>query len=318
MQKSKKQVRTHRPVLVSEVNRALKLKELAHLKSQARVIDATVGVGGHSSELVKAGVFVLGIDADPEMSIIAKERLTEACPPPLDRRKSAATSRGCFKLLLGNFKDIGKLSKLAGIDNVNGVIFDLGQTSIQLTSKERGFSFSHPKSQLDMRLNPKVQKITASDLLNSLREDQLRDLFEKTLRIDEARKIAKEIIKRRPDRPFRKVSDFLEVSEKLIRPKANIHPATRPFLAVRIAVNSELVNLAESLPKAFGLLKKTGRLAVISFHSGEDSIVKNFYKEQKKQNMARIITKKPIVPSPEEIQANFRARSAKLRVLEKL
>jgi len=269
----------HESVMVREVIENL------HIKKACKYIDATVGTGGHTLEIIKAGGKVLGIEADPEMLAIAGKRLgTKA------------------KLILGNFINIDEIAEREGFEKVSGILFDLGVTNMHLTDDARGFSFSNPDNPLDMRINPAAQGVKALDLVNVLRQDQLEELFGVTMEKGGARWLAKRVLERRP---MSKVGDFLQVCAGL-RGKPGISPATLPFLALRIAVNSELDNLREALPKAFSLLTKGGRMIVISFHSGEDRIVKKFGGG------------KIILPSAEEIELNPRARSAKMRVIERL
>ena len=303
----------HKPVLIREVRRAFNLDNLALLKKALRdvprYIDATLGLGGHSLEIVKSGGFVLGIDDDEAMLEVAKIRLEKACSA-LNRKNEE-----CFNLVQGNFRKIEEISGSLGHDLFLGIIFDLGVSTPQLTSDTRGFSFANPDAALDMRLSPKTQSVAASDLLNSLRSDQLEEMFGKVLDRKHSQRLAKRIIDYRSLRKIEKVGDFLGII-KGDSIKKELHPATLPFLALRIATNTELANLQETLPKAFSLLKKGGRLAVISFHSGEDRIVKSFFKSIKSQ--AIIISKSPIRPQADEIKDNPRARSAKMRVLERL
>jgi 16S rRNA (cytosine1402-N4)-methyltransferase len=282
-----------------------KLKLTAPLKTQARYIDATLGTAGHSIEIIKRGGIVLGIDADKEMLGVARRRLKQACP-------------SAFKLVNANFIKIDEIAQEAGFTKVDGILFDLGVSNLQLTSRIRGFSFGERTTPLDMRLDPKIQAVTGVDLLNSLRRDQLEALLGVVETKFLAKKLAQEIVLRRKSQPIKTVGDFLEVIQKVKRPKGKLHPATKAFLALRLAVNSELENLRMALPKAFGLLRKGGRLVVITFHSGEDSIVKHFFKQVSKNGKARLLTKKPIKPSDEEIKKNPKARSAKLRCLEKI
>jgi len=294
----------HEPVLVHEVSQGL------HIDNQARIIDATEGAGGHSLEFLRLGAKVLGIDADEEMLKIAKERLKDACPAPNPQV-------GCFfKLVHGNFREIDEIARKEGFDPVGAILFDLGTTSIQLTDPRRGFSFSHPEAPLDVRINPSVQGLTGKDLLNALREDQLRLLFGKVLSHFEARKLAKAIIEARQIKKFETVGDLLAVAKGL-RTKPGLHPGTLPFLALRMAVNSELENLREALPKALLLLAKGGRLGVITFHSGEEKEVVGFFRKLSREGLGTFITKSPIVPGEEEIKGNPRARSAKLFIFEK-
>lgn len=269
----------HESIMVREVLESL------HLEKARKYIDATLGTGGHTEAIINAGGDVLGIEADPEMLAIAKKRLgTEA------------------KLVLGNFIEVDRIAGENGFEKVSGILFDLGVTNIQLTGDGRGFSFGNPEAGLDMRLNPETQGVTAADLLNALRRDQLEELFGVTMEGGPARWITKRILEARP---IKTVGEFLEVCRGL-RGKPGLSEATLPFLALRIAVNSELTNLEIALPKAYGLLKDGGRMIVISFHSGEDRIVKNFGEN------------KLILPGKEEISRNPRARSAKMRVFEKI
>jgi 16S rRNA (cytosine1402-N4)-methyltransferase len=287
----------HESVLVSEVIEAL------HLKKAHKYIDATVGNGGHALEILKAGGQVLGIDLDPKMLSIAEKRL-----------KGVAAKK--YKLVNANFIEIDRIAKDYGFNPVDGILLDLGVTNIHLKDLERGFSFGNEEAVLDMRLNPEVQGVKACDLLNVLREDQLEDLFKITLDPGGAKWITGRVLHSRAQKPIKSVGDMLEISEGLRIGKAGLNEATLPFLALRIAVNSELANLEEVLPKAFNLLAKGGRLVVISFHSGEDTIVKNFFREKSKEG-AEIITYKPVLAGIEEININRRARSAKMRVLQK-
>lgn len=296
--------------MVDEVLKALRVFALS--KEKAYFIDATLGSGGHSLKIVKRGGFVLGIEADEGLLKVAKKRLEKACPTP------ERGSRECFKLVNGNFINLDRFAKDVSLQKVDGILFDLGVTSFQLTSPGRGFSFSNPEAPLDMRIDVKAQKVTAADVLNALREDQLTSLFSVVLERRIAEKLARLILEAREKSKFTKVGDFLEVVKKVNELKVGkLNPATKPFLALRIAVNSELENIKIALPKAFDLLRPKGRLAVISFHSAEDRLVKNFFREKEKEGKAKIVTKKPLEPRKDEVDKNPRARSAKLRVLVK-
>jgi 16S rRNA (cytosine1402-N4)-methyltransferase len=277
----------HESVMTREVIENL------HIKSQAKYIDATLGTAGHTLEIAKSGGSVLGIEADPEMLAIAKKRLEGTCPTP--------------KLVLGNFIDIDKIAQRNGYEKVSGILFDLGVSNLHLTDIERGFSFGNPEAALDMRLNPETQGVMASDLLNVLRKDQLTDLFMVTLDPGPSRWLSKRIMDFRQDKPISTVSDLLEICKGLKTGKKALNEATLPFLAVRIAVNSELDNLKNVLPKAYKLLEEGGRLVVITFHSREDEIVKEFFGKKGEY----------IIPSQSEIDINQRSRSAKMRVLQK-
>jgi 16S rRNA (cytosine1402-N4)-methyltransferase len=287
----------HESVLVGEVVEAL------HIEKARKYIDATVGNGGHTLAILESGGQVLGIDLDPKMLEITRKQLE-------------GSKVGGYKLVNGNFINIDEIAEKNDWKPVSGILFDLGVTNIHLTDLERGFSFENPDAPLDMRIDPKAQGVKASDLLNVLREDQLRAMFEVTLDPGAAKWISGRVIHSRAAKQIETVGDMLEVSQGLRTGKAGLNEATLPFLALRIAVNSELANLEEALPKAFKLLEKSGRLVVISFHSGEDAIVKNFFKEKKSQG-AEIITFKPILAGEKEVSVNRRARSAKMRVLQK-
>jgi len=272
----------HEPVMVSQV--------LAHLNKKESAIDATLGTGGHYLKLLEAGIKVLGIESDPEILKIAKERLEKF---------------DC-KLVQGNFKDIDKIAKGNGFNKVDGILFDLGVSNLQLMDEERGFSFSNPSASLDMRIDKDSQEVTGAILLNVLRKDQLENLFSRILDLSSARWIAKRVLEKRETKAISTVGDFLDICEGL-RGKARLNPATLPFLALRIAVNSELENLKEALPKAFDLLEVGGKLLIITFHSKEEEIVKSFSNEYLG----------PIRPTLEEININPKARSAELFVFTK-
>jgi 16S rRNA (cytosine1402-N4)-methyltransferase len=316
MKRIKKQQKLHEPVMQAGVIEALQVEEIAHSNNNGYFIDATVGMAGHATEVVKAGGRLLGIDMDSDALEIAERRLKKACP-------ASQEFKDCATLVNANFKDIETIAKKNGFEDVDGVLFDLGVSTKQLTSKTSGMSFSNPRAPLDMRMNQNIQAVKASDLLNGLRIDQLVEMLSKVVSRDYSKKLAIGIVAKRQRELFRTVGDFLEVIKRDRMPqrssrKQKLHPATLPFLALRIQVNSELENLKEALAGAFKLLKESGRLVVISFHSAEDAIVKEFYKNKVSLKEARVISKKPIQASVDEIKNNPKARSAKMRVLQKL
>ena len=298
----------HTPVLVKEVVEILTTN--VHLNDQAWIIDATLGSGGHTLELIRLGKNVLGIEMDEKMLEIANGRLEKACPVP--------DKCGAYKTYHGNFKDIDIIAKEVGIDKIAGILIDLGVSNLQLTSTERGFSFSNPDADLDMRIDQENMGLKASDLLNALRENQLIEVFNQTMDFGEARALTKKVLRGRAFKKYVSVDDFLGTCESVVKRKNNLHPATRAFLALRMAVNSELENLEEVLPKAISLLMPGGRLAIISFHSGEDKVVKHVFGKSENLNDVSVITKTPLIPSEDEINDNPRSRSAKLRAVEKL
>ena len=287
----------HETVLSEEVIEAL------HIKKNSLYIDTTLGNGGHTLGILMEGGRVLGIDVDPKMLEIAEKRLRDA------------KLKG-FKLVSGNFTQIDKIAKENNWEEVSGILFDLGVTNLHLKDLERGFSFANPNAPLDMRMDPGIQGVRGADLLNILREDQLIEMFEVTLDGGVAKWVTGRVLHSRVAKPIETVGDFLEICEGLKTGKPGLNEATLPFLALRIAVNSELTNLEEVLPKAFSLLKKGGRLVVISFHSKEDVLVKDFFRDMAKEG-SKIITFKPITAGETELEVNRRARSAKMRILEK-
>lgn len=274
----------HESVLVKEVLESLHLNTSSQ---NSKYIDCTLGTGGHTEAILKAGGSVLGIEADPRMLEIAKERL-------------AGTNS---TLVLGNFDKLEKIAKSNGFEEVDGILLDLGVSNLHLKQDTRGFSFESPEQELDMRLNPETQGVKASDLLNVLDQTQLTHLFEAVLSHNEAKRIAGRIMSMRP---INTVSELVEVL-KDIPHKEHLNPATLPMLALRIAVNSELDNLEKVIPEAFGLLKKGGRLLIITFHSGEEKVLEKYINERTKIR----------IPSYEEINKNKRSRSAKLYVFTK-
>ena len=296
----------HKSVLTDEVNKALRINAL--LNTQARIIDATLDGGGHSLEFIKRGILVLGIDADEEMLEVAKKRISKACPA-LDSRQTPI-------LINGNFRDIDTIAQSHGFVDIDGILFDLGISTEHFFDK-RGFSYKKTNEPLDMRIDTRKNGVKAKDLLNVLREDQLIDLFSEILEWGMARKIAKEVVRIRDTSRYEKVADFVRVVKKVIKRPTDSDFA-KIFLALRIAVNTELENLEIALPKAFSLLKKGGRLVVISFHSGEDAIVKNYFKNLMKDGKAKTFAKGPIMASSKEVLDNPKARSAKLRFVEKI
>jgi 16S rRNA (cytosine1402-N4)-methyltransferase len=306
----------HQPVLLKEVIKFLRVKP-----GQV-FIDATIGGGGHSQEIVRSGGLVIGIDQDPEALVWAQEKLRSACPTPLypEQREvinqaSGFTNRP-YQLLAGNFANLKEIAQKLKIKTVNGIIFDLGASLYQLTRKERGFSFE--SDSLDMRMSPEL-KVTAADLIAALSENELYQIFTKFSQERHARAIARAIVRTRKITPITSGKKLARIIEEIsgFRKKGKIHPATKVFQALRIAVNDELNNLKKALPQAEELLATEGKLAIISFHEGEDRIVKKFFHQQNQKEKLAIITKKPVVPTTEEIKLNPRARSAKLRIAKK-
>ena len=290
-------------------------------KSGGRYIDCTLGAGGHASGLLEAstpGGLVLGLDVDPEALAIAQERL--------------ASFGSRFISMHASYTTLRQAMVECGWDDVDGIILDLGASSMQFDQAHRGFSFLY-EGDLDMRFNPE-QTLSAAQIVNEFEESELADVIFEFGEEKQSRRIAAAIVR---NRPFKTTTELAKVVSDAVRtPKGKyqrIHPATRTFQALRIAVNEELMNVREVLPEALKALKPGGRLAVISFHSLEDRIVKHYFKNAAKDCVCppeqimctcdhraelKIITKKPITPTEEETELNARSRSAKLRIAEKL
>lgn len=270
-------------------------------------MDCTVGMGGHSCEIAKL-IFpegrLIGIDRDKDAIDLAYEKL-----------KNFKN----YNLVHQNFKHIDTILKELNIEKVDGLLFDLGICSFQLDNPQRGFSFKFG-GYLDMRMN-KEDSLTAFDLVNNLPAEELEKIFREYSQERYARRIAQSIVKTRGNGAITTTIQLADLTKRAI-PRSRsgrtfIHPATRVFQALRIAVNQELENLSAVLSKAIDFLKPKGRICVLSFHSGEDRIVKNEFKNFSQSKTLNILTKKPITSSREEIFLNPRARSAKLRAGEK-
>jgi len=306
----------HQPVLLKEVIKSLKIEP------GQIFIDATIGQGGHSQEIIKSGGLVIGIDQDPEALVWARKKLRSACPTPLypEQREVMNQASGFakqpYQLLVDNFANLKEVAQKLKLETVEGIIFDLGASLYQLTKKERGFSFK--SDNLDMRMSPEL-KVTAADLIAALSENELYQIFTKFSQERHARAIARAIVRARKIAPITSGKKLARIIEEVsgFHKKGRIHPATKAFQALRIAVNDELNNLKKALPQAEELLATGGKLVVISFHEGEDKIVKDFFRDQFRKKKLTTIIKKPIIPTAEEIRLNPSARSAKLRIAQK-
>ena len=297
----------HQSVLLAEVLDALQPHPGGYL-----ALDCTIDGGGHSFGLLERSApdgQLVGLDADTAALALAADRL--------------APFAGRFRLVNRNFRELANVAAELGLASVDGIIFDLGLSSLQLERFGRGFSFRGDEP-LDMRFDPASNSPTAAELLNNLPEDELGRIFRTYGEEPRARKLASVIVHRRQRAPLRRTGDLVDAVTQALGPqRGRIHLATRAFQALRIAVNDELAALEEGLTAAIRLLHPGGRLAVISFHSLEDRIVKWRFREWSEPTTSRpalvhTLTRKPIVPSLEEISANPRARSAKLRVAERL
>ena len=291
----------HIPVLLNEVI------EYLQPKNGKRFIDATVNGGGHAKEILrhlpKDGILI-GIDRDKNILECTAQQFEE------DKR---------FKPIHGNFKDIAKLTRKYA-RSWDGILFDLGMSSLQLGKSGRGFSFMKNEP-LDMRFDAS-QTLNAAQVVNQWPEHELVDAFSKYGEERYAKRIARAICESRRKIPVKTTTDLVNIIRSAVPwsyfRNSSIHPATRVFQALRITVNDELNSLARGLEAAWTILEPGGRMAVISFHSLEDRIVKHQFKDFKKSsNKSIILTKKPLRPGNDEIRTNARARSAKLRVIQK-
>ena len=301
----------HQPVLYHEIIHALQPK------NAGRYVDGTLGAGGHARGILEACApdgCLLGLDVDPQALALARETLA-----PYGERA---------RLIQTSYDSLAETLRKIGWDEVDGILLDLGLSSMQLDTPERGFSFQQD-APLDMRFDPD-SPTTAADLVNTLPQDELADLIYRYGEERASRRIAQAILKARPLQTTRQLAAVIEA---VLPRKGHIHPATKTFQALRIAVNEELDRVENVLPQAVAALKSGGRLAIISFHSLEDRIVKAYFRRESRDCICppkqpvctcghiatlKEISRKPIIPGEAEIMANPRARSAKLRIAEKL
>lgn len=301
----------HEPVLLREVTEYLQ-------PAPGRVFfDGTLGGGGHTKAFLEAGATVVATDQDPDAIASAGGQLTGY--------------EGRLFLQKANFADIDGVLAGFGMDKLHGALLDLGVSSHQLDTPERGFSLQRDGA-LDMRMSPDSPQ-TAADIVNTASEDQLAQIFREFGEEPAARRVASRIIRERAKSPFTHTLQLADLVASVIPRKGRIHPATRVFMGLRMAVNHELDTLTKALAAITAHLAPGGRLAVISFHSGEDRIVKTFMKERAIEwldrpewpaprrnplQIFRLLTSRPVVATATEQKSNPRARSAKLRVAEKL
>jgi 16S rRNA (cytosine1402-N4)-methyltransferase len=292
----------HIPVLLKEV------LEFANLRSGDYFIDATIGNGGHAQAIlqqISPHGKLLGIDWNQDAIM------------KLKRKFKKEIARGILMVEVANFSHIVEIVKRKKFPNPNGILADLGMSSEELEESGRGFSFKRDEPLLmTYDANPPPQALTAEKIVNTFSEKELIEIFLKFGEERFAKRYARAIISNRP------IRTSLQLAKIIVRhsPRSShrLHPATRVFQALRIAVNNELENLQTLINDGFNILKPEGRMLIISYHSLEDRIVKFEFRKRVATNSARLITKKPIRPSAEEIRRNPRARSAKLRVLQKL
>lgn len=305
----------HRPVMLREALEALAVHP------GGTYVDCTVGLGGHAVAILEAASpdgRLLGIDADPEALAVARERLA-----PFGERAT---------LVEANFLDLAAVAAARGFSQVDGVLFDLGVSSLQLESAGRGFSFQ-VEAPLDMRFNPR-QRRTAAELVNELGAEELARLLWEFGEERQSRRIARALV---AQRPLRTTLDLAKAVEQAVgrgwAGRSKTHPATKTFLALRIAVNEELDALVDGVRAAHGLLGFGGHLVVIAFHSLEDRIVKRFLRREASacicppgipicrcghQPTLRLVARRALRPSPGEVAANPRSRSARLRAAQRV
>ena len=302
----------HIPALCPEVVQALQVRP------GGRYVDCTVGEGGHAEAILEAGEdssSLLGLDADPEALRRARRRLE-----PFGSR---------VRLVNQNFTNLERLARERGFVPVDGVLLDLGLSSLQLDEEPRGFTF-RGEQPLDMRFDPRQER-TAADVVNGLTEKELAEIIARYGQEPRARRIARYLVAARPVRNTAQLAGI--VARAVGRPRRRIHPATRTFQAIRMEVNGELDSLEAALAQAMNILGPGGRLVVLSYHSLEDGLVKRTLREAARSGGRvtcapagpgeygpglRVVTKKPVRPSQEEVSHNPRSRSARMRVAELL
>lgn len=286
----------HVPVMLDEVMEAL------NIKSSGIYVDATVGLGGHSEGILQRAqdCTLIGIDRDDNALAIAKKRL--------------AGYRNTH-LVRDSFSNLKTVVHDLGFNRVNGILLDIGVSTLHLRSEGRGFSFLRDEP-LDMRMDRR-QKLTAEYVVNSYPEKELATIIFQYGEERYSRKIAKVIYSERRKKRISSCKELAEIIEKAIGRRERIHPATRTFQALRIEVNKELEELTAAIDNGAELLAEEGRFCILSYHSLEDRIVKNAFKKLAKEGILNIITKKPLVPQRREQKLNPSSRSAKLRVGER-
>ena len=301
----------HRPVLATETI------ELLAPRPGSLILDGTCGGGGHTEAILLTGADVLALDQDPDALAFVAARLTNFGDRVTLRR--------------ANFREAGRVLDELGIAQIGGALLDLGVSSRQLENADRGFSLVR-NGPLDMRMDPR-RELTAAEVVNSYAEEELTNIFREFGEEPAARRIASQIVKLRKETPFRETLSLAKAIEKIVGRHGRRHPATQVFQALRMEVNDELRALEEGLVALTNRLESSSRIAVITFHSLEDRIVKNFFRDRSREWLdrpewpeprpnpdfsLRLITPKPVEPDAVEQRANPRSRSAKLRVAERI
>lgn len=291
----------HVPVLMNEVMTALAVKP------DGLYLDGTFGRGGHTRAILEAGGKVVACDMDPDAISSAQQELATEIA-----EKKLTICHTNFANL-----DIALPELELNPPAFDGALFDLGLSSNQIDESERGFSFQGSQP-LDMRMDPRLG-VTAADLLNALPEKHLKNLLWEFSQETQASQIARAVAQEREKQPFRTTDQLVKIISKVKgHRRGHLHPATKTFMALRMAVNLEIENLQTLLNTILPWLKPDARLAIISFHEGEDRLVKNTFDEWENQKQVSQITNKPIMTSESEIDANPRSRSARLRVAQRI
>jgi 16S rRNA (cytosine1402-N4)-methyltransferase len=287
----------HTPVLLEEV------VDWLRIRPEGTYADATVGTAGHAIEIARRLTTgrLLGLDRDPQALEIARERLK--------------AYEGRVILVHAEFSRIGDVARELALPPLDGVIADLGVSTLELDTPERGFSF-RLAGPADMRMNP-ADSLTAAEIVNTWPEKELADLLYQNAEERDSRRIARAIVRARPIRSTEHLATVVAGARKA-RGRQKLHPATKTFLALRIAVNRESEELEQFLSRTPATLNSGGRWVVLSYHSLEDRLVKQAFQRLAREGSFRVLTKKVIQPGPEEVQTNPRARSAKMRVAEKI
>lgn len=288
----------HIPVLLEEAVEGLNVTNGKHF------IDATLGGGGHTGLILQKGGIVLGIDQDIDAVEFVKQT------------QELRIKNDELRVVKGNFEDIKKIATENEFEKIDGILFDFGVSSYQLDNSGRGFSIRRDE-ELDMRMDMEAT-LSALDVVNSYPKDKLIDIFYTYGEEHNAKKIAEAIIERRRKTEIRTTKELKEICEKISHKDEKIHPATKIFQAIRIEVNNEIGVIKKGVNDAVELLAPHGRLVAISFHSLEDRVIKQMFEALKRQGVGIVITKKPLVADDIEVTGNKRARSAKMRIFEKL
>jgi len=301
----------HRPVLATE------MIELLAPRPGSLILDGTCGGGGHTEAILRTGADVVALDQDPDALVFAAARLTTFGDHVILRR--------------ANFREADRVLDELGIAQIGGALLDLGVSSRQLENADRGFSLVR-NGPLDMRMDPR-RELTAAEVVNSYAEEELVNIFRDFGEEPAARRIASQIVKLRKETPFRETLSLAKAIEKIVGRHGRRHPATQVFQALRMEVNDELRALEEGLAVLTNRLESGSRIAVITFHSLEDRIVKNFFRDRSREWLDRpewpeprpnpdfslhLITPKPVEADAVEQRANPRSRSARLRVAERI